>query len=338
MANNAILIQGLIELHLKGEGAEQAVASMTKIVAQAKQVNEATGGLGAGAEKAAKGVGVLESSFVSLGKTVATYFAAGMVANFLKDSFLGFARTERQALAVENQLRALGQATQGAGFRDFIQQLSTTSGILDDDLVPAFQRALGAFKDYAAAQEVATLASKFAAAGIGEVGSNVDAIARFFQTGMARGLTQFGIDIKGGEEATLSLTEGLRLLREQAGLLPATFDDAQAAINRWRVELDTAKDSIGKGLALVVSSIEDAGTAWGEVLDQSLGFGETAKQLIEKTKQGQQILDELSIQGAKKTADAKTALDRQAGTARRRSRTRRTPTKSRLRSRPSRNA
>ena len=44
MANNAILIQGLIELHLKGEGGEQAVASMTKILEQEKKVLAATGG------------------------------------------------------------------------------------------------------------------------------------------------------------------------------------------------------------------------------------------------------------------------------------------------------
>ena len=220
MALNSILIQGLIELHLKGEGGQQAVASMTKIIAQAKEVEKATGGLGTGAKEAAKGIGALESSFASLGRTVAGYFAAGVIANFLRDSYIGFARTERQALAVENQIRALGQSAEGAGFRVFIDQLSRTSGILDDDLIPAFQRALGAFKDYAAAQEVVTIASKFAAAGIGEIGSNVDAIARFFQTGMARGLTQFGINVKGGEAAALSLTEGLKLLREQVGPFP----------------------------------------------------------------------------------------------------------------------
>src|SRR5690349_24904793 len=94
MPNSSLLIQGLIELHLKGEGGQQAVASMTKIVQQAKEVEKATGGIGAGTDEAAKGVGKLEESFASLGKTVAGYFAAGVVANFLKDSYLGFARTE----------------------------------------------------------------------------------------------------------------------------------------------------------------------------------------------------------------------------------------------------
>src|SRR5690349_5253021 len=122
MPNSSLLIQGLIELHLKGEGGQQAVASMTKIAQQAKEVEKATGNIGAGTEEAAKGVGKLEESFASLGKTVAGYFAAGVVANFLKDSYLGFARTERQALATENQIRSLtGAAAEGSGeYREFI--------------------------------------------------------------------------------------------------------------------------------------------------------------------------------------------------------------------------
>ena len=310
MADRSILIQGLIELHLKGEGGQQAVASMTKIIAQAKEVEKATGNLGTGATQAAKGIGTLESSFISLGKTVAGYFAAGVVVNFLKDSYLGFARTERQALATENQIRLLGQAAQGAGFRDFISQLSNTSGILDDDLVPAMQRALLAFKDYSAAQEVVGMAAKFAAAGIGDVGSNVEAISRFFQSGQARGLVQFGIDIKGGDEATLSLSEGLKLLRGQLALLPASFDDAQSSINAARIAWDSFKDSIGSGLDKIVSTIQLAGTELGG------SFLFFSKKDQEKIASGEKdALDQVmrdAIEAYRNKNVARTELDKQA--------------------------
>ena len=60
MADRNVVIQGLIELHLKGEGGDQAVASMKKIMAQAKEVETAIGGVGAATRKAADGTGALE--------------------------------------------------------------------------------------------------------------------------------------------------------------------------------------------------------------------------------------------------------------------------------------
>ena len=230
---------------MAGKGGPEAVASMKQILAQTKEIEKSVGGFGTATSKATEKVGALDRGFASLGKTMAGVFAAGALANFLRDSYVGFAKTERQALAVENQIKALGQAAQGAGFRDFISQLSSASGILDDDIVPAFQRAISTFKNYGTAQEIVTMASKFAAAGIGEVGSNVDALARFFQTGMARSLVQFGVNVKGGEAATLDLNEGLAKLREQLGLLPKSFDDAQSRINIARLAWDGLSDAVG---------------------------------------------------------------------------------------------
>jgi len=307
MASNAILIQGLIELHLKGEGGDKAVASMTKIIAQAKEVEKATGGLGTGATHAADGVGKLEASFISLGKTVATYFAAGVVANFLRDSLLGFARTERQALALEQQLKNLGDQAGAASFRGFISQTSQAYGILDDDLVPALQRALLGFKNLATAEEVVTLASKFAANGIGDVGTNVERLTRFFQTGSARSLVDFGINVKGGEEATLDLNEGIKLLIETASGMPATFDDAQKSLNQWRNDLDAAKDAIGKLEAGIIRAVQAAGTFVGENLPTFF-----SPENIVKEAEGQKLLDDLAVEGEKKKVSKLSALAAQA--------------------------
>lgn len=247
MANNSILIQGLIELHLAGKGGDEAVSSMKQIIAQANQVEKEIGQVGAQAKKT-------DESIVGMAKSLYTYFAASQITSFLRDSYLGFAKTERQALATENQIKSLGQAAQGAGFRDFISQLSDTSGILDDDLVPAFQRALLAFKDYAVAQEVVSKAARFAAAGIGDVQSNTEAMARFFNTGAARSLVQFGVNVKGGETAVLGLTEGFRLLDEQLGKQPQAFSDAQRRIEAIKNAYDTATDTLAKFLDLAVRS------------------------------------------------------------------------------------
>lgn len=242
----AAVIQGLIELQLAGKGGADAVASMREILKQTKEVENSVGGIKKHFDEAGEGADSLNKAFAKLGATVAGYFASGVVLRFLEDSYIGFAKTERQALAVENQIKSLGQAARGAGFRDFIRELSDTYGIIDDDLVPAFERALGAFKNYDTAAEIVTLASKFAAAGIGEVGSNVDAIARFFQTGMTRGLVQFGVNVKGAEDGVLDLTGGLNALKTAAANAGGGFEDAQAKVDRARVLYDTLKDTIGE--------------------------------------------------------------------------------------------
>jgi len=307
MADRSILIQGLIELHLAGKGGDEAVASMQKIIAQAKEVEKSTEALGDGAKKSAKGVSALEASFISLGKTVAGYFAAGVVANFLKDSFLGFARTERQALALEQQIRSLGDAAGESNFRGFIAQTSETYGILDDDLVPALQRALLGFKNLATAEEVVTIASKFAANGIGDVGSNVEKITRFFQTGSAKSLVEFGINVKAGEEATLDLNEGIRLLIDTANGMPATFDDAQKSINQWRNDIDNAKDAIGRLEAGLIRALQSAGTFAGEAIDTVFN-----PENIVKNAEGQKIISDLAAKADKDRAAAASALAAQA--------------------------
>jgi hypothetical protein len=240
-----VVIQGLIDLHISGKGGDEAVASMKQILAQTKQVEAAVGGFTSGTKKAAEGVGTLDKAMASLGRTVAGYFATGALVNFLRDSYIGFARTERQALAVENQIKALGQAADGEGFRTFISDLSRATGILDDDLVPAMQRAVGALKDYKAAQDIVTIAAKFAANGTGDVTTNVEKLTRFFQTGSAKSLVDFGVNLKAGEEAALDLNEGLKLVYEQLGLFPGRLDDAQSRLDSLRQLTDTFADSVG---------------------------------------------------------------------------------------------
>jgi hypothetical protein len=255
VADRNVVIEGLIELHLAGKGGAEAVASMKQILAQTKEVEKSTGGFAAGTAKATAEVGKLDAAMVGLGKTVAGYFAAGVVANFLRDSYIGFARTERQALALEHQIRALGDEAGAVGLRAFIKDLSQTYGILDDDLVPAMQRAVGAFKDVKVSQEIVGIAAKFAANGIGDVGTNLDAIARFFQSGSARGLVQFGVDIKGAADGTIDLNEGLRALTAQAGTLGSGFRDAQRDVDELRIAWDSLKDSVASGIGGMIAGL-----------------------------------------------------------------------------------
>jgi hypothetical protein len=304
MANNAILIQGLIELHLKGEGGEQAVASMTKIVEQAKKVEAATGGLGTGVGKVTSSVSALDSAFVKLGATMATTFAASKLIGFLQDSFIGFARTERQARVVENQIKSLGQSAEGAGFRGFIAQLSQTTGILDDDLIPAFQRAITAFRDYGAAQGAVQIASRFAAAGVGDVGSNVEALTSFFQTGIARGLKPFISNIKGAEDGTISWAEVLPQLEASLTALGQPLDDAQKKLDNLRVGMDFLADSTGEVSNAILDVAIKAIPTFLEIASTLPGLVGTASgAALEKLRQASEQGTAAQKEAAQKAAD-----------------------------------
>jgi hypothetical protein len=61
-----------------------------------------------------------------------------------------------------------------------------------------------------------------------------------------RGLTQFGINIKGAADGTLDLTTGLNELRKASDAVGGSFGDAQAKINVTKVAWDTLKDSVGE--------------------------------------------------------------------------------------------
>ena len=247
MAVNEIIVKGLVEIEVSGKSGAEAVAAMKKLVAEAEKVEKATKGVAEESKKAAGGADLLQASVLRLGAAFAGAFAIGAVSNFLRDSFIGFARMERVARVTENQIRALGDA--GAAsvetFRPFIRSLSFASGILSEELIPAFQHAITVYKDYDAAQQAIGIAAKFAAAGIGTVGSNVEALTRFFQTGSTAGLAPFISNLKSAEGGTASWSEILPQLVSALEALGKPLDDAQKKLDNVAVAMEVAQDITG---------------------------------------------------------------------------------------------
>jgi len=291
-SSNQILIQGLIELHMSGAGGKEAAAQIEKLVAQSKLAEKGVANVGTASVETAKQVGFLNSAFSTLGATLAGVFAAGAIANWLKESYLGFAQVERQALVVENQIKSLGQATEGANFRQFIAQLAQTSGILDDDLVPAFQHGLIAFRDFAATQEALTIAARFAAAGIGDVGSNMQALTTFFQSGMARALKPFISDVKGAADGTISWAEVLPQLQQSLEDLGKPLDDAQSRVRGLAENIDEFSDSAGKRLdELIVKALR-----FGDVMAEATKILSLSKEQLAQAREAEAIAADQAAQ------------------------------------------
>lgn len=219
-------------------------------ILQAKGFNE----LDAALVRTKTHAGVLKKSADDLGysfSTLKTAFlgvaGATAVVELLRSSYVDFARTERQFNAIAGQLRAMGDESglMARQVRDFINAVSEQTGILDDDLIPAYNRLLLGTKDVKAAQELLQIASRFAANGFGTVEANAERLTVAIQRGTVRSLAEFGVvtdDLVGKQDA---LSIALDRVREKANTLNPSLNDAQDRLNRLARAWDTVKDSIG---------------------------------------------------------------------------------------------
>ena len=255
-----LVVEGLIKLQLEGKGAADAVATMKQIVEQARQVESQVGGFGKKTEDqfnlAAKGASYFNDQLKAIGATVAGYFAANTLIDFLRDSYVGFAKAEREAATVERQIRAVGNATEASNFRPFVESLQTATGQMADELIPAFQRAITVTRNFQAAQELVTIAAKYAASGVGDVNSNVDAFTRVLQTGQARGLAPFISDLKTSADGTVKLTDVITELKKGVTETYKPLDDAQAHISDLKISFDHLSKAVGDFLDKRLKFIE----------------------------------------------------------------------------------
>lgn len=238
MANDPT-IKTAIEIALKGkENGPEAIKILRQLETEARKTRKSLGDLGGQAkglkgplDQLAAGARAVKAAFASIG--IGLGLAA--LAAFLKTAISGFAQEERALNAVRFQIKALGGDVEGntAKVEKFIASLSEQSGILDDDLIPAFNRALLVLDDVAQAQEAVALAARFAANGIGDVQGNVEKLTSAFQTGNLKSLREFGIQTKDASGNTITLAEGDQA-GERAGRLSPRETQRRAGQVGWR--------------------------------------------------------------------------------------------------------
>jgi hypothetical protein len=246
-------IQNHIQLLLDGKGGVEAVKILRQLEAESRKTRKS---LGEVTEKSKGLKGPLDSLSASartlknaLG-AIGIGLGAAAVLRFAKDALAGFAATERAANALRFQIQALGGDSAGniARAESFIAALSEQTGILDDDLVPALNRAILTFDDLGQAQAAVRTAARFAAAGLGDVQSLAEKIATAFQTRSTKSLREFGIQTKDAAGETIEFADAIKLLNERAAKLPDTLDDAQGRLNNLARLWDTLWDRLGRAM------------------------------------------------------------------------------------------
>jgi hypothetical protein len=201
-------------------------------------------------------------------------FAVRKITAFGKASLDAFTADQKAAQALSKTLINLGLGFQSVGVEQFIQKLETTTGVLDDQLRPAFARLARQTGDVAKTQTLLNLALDVSA-GTGQdlmVVSN--ALAKAYG-GQFTSLSKLGAGLTKADLASnnfVFIQE--KLTKLFAGQAAAAAETYAGKIDRLKVAFDNMKESIGQGLVLAFENLSgpDGSIAKTSTMIENLGY------------------------------------------------------------------
>jgi hypothetical protein len=190
----------------------------------------------------------LEKSVGRLGKQLLGVFAAGKLLSFGKNAAKAFAADEKAARSLALALANTGNAFAGIEVEKFIADLQRATGVLDDNLRPAFRTLLTATGDVKKSQDALALALDISA-GTGRDLSQVSAaLARGF-TGQTTALSRLGAGLSKATLATGDMDVIIGQLSDKfRGQALAAAEGYAGSMARLAVASENAKEIIGKDL------------------------------------------------------------------------------------------
>ena len=201
-----------------------------------------------GLKKGRKEVSAFEKQVKSFGKVFAGVFSATALFNYSKKAVQAFAEDEKAAKALEIQLRNTGFAFAAPEVENYIANLQRTTGVLDDQLRPAFQQLLTVTGSVSKSQEALNTALNISAATGKSLTEVSAALTRGF-SGNTTGLSRLGAGIS---KATLKAGKMEDILAELnqkfAGQAAARLDTYAGKMDLLKVAAADASEIIGKGL------------------------------------------------------------------------------------------
>jgi len=199
-------------------------------------------------KKATNDAQKLEKSVAKLGKQLASVFAASKVLAFGKASVKAFAEDEKAARSLALALANTGNAFAAVGVENFIADLQRATGVLDDNLRPAFRTLLTATGDVKKSQDGLALALDIAA-GTGKDLSAVSMALAKAYGGQTTALSRLGAGL---DKATLKTGDMDVILGQLTdkfkGQALAAAEGYSGSIAKLTVASQNAKEIIGKDL------------------------------------------------------------------------------------------
>ena len=199
-------------------------------------------------KKGKKEISVFDEQVKKLGKTFASVFAAQRLLQFSKKAVAAFMADEKAAKSLEVQLRNTGFQFSAPGVENYIGNLQRLTGVLDDELRPAFQQLLTATGSITKSQDALQTALNISAATGKSLTEVSAALTRGF-SGNTTGLSRLGAGISKATLKTGNMDKIMGELNKKfAGQAAARLDTYAGKMGLLTVAAEDARETIGKGL------------------------------------------------------------------------------------------
>ena len=208
-----------------------------------------------GLKKGKKEVSAFEKQVKGFGKTFTKVFASVALINFGKNAVNAFVDSEKAAAKLRTTVSNLGLEFEQPGIEDYLKKLSLQFGIVDESLIPGFQRLLIVTKDVAKAQSLFETALNVSA-GTGKDLTAVSTSLSKAYLGDNAALGRLGVGLSKAQLKSASFLEVQRTLNVNfAGQAAAAVEGYAGSMAKLTVAVDESKEAIGKGLLDAIAAL-----------------------------------------------------------------------------------
>ena len=229
-------------------------------------------------DKAGSATTKLQKSVLGLAKSLGIAFSVGAVVAYGKAAVKAASEDARAQALLATQLKNVGYQMADIGVEQFIGNMEKTSGILDDQLRPAFSKLLVATGSVAKSQQLMNVVYDTAAARTLDVGTVANALSMAWG-GNVKGLKALGLVYSKTELKTLTFAKIEKdLISLYKGAGKASAETFAGAMDRLNVAAKNAQETIGYAL---IGSLDKLGK--NEAINVQIGLMEDFSQAIADT-------------------------------------------------------
>jgi hypothetical protein len=208
--------------------------------------------------KGKKQISEFDKSAQKLGKTFAKVFGSVALVSFGKNAVNAFIDSEKAAAKLRTTVSNLGLEFEQPGIETYLKNLSLQFGIVDENLIPGFQRLLIVTKDVAQAQSLFNTALNVSA-GTGKDLTAVSTSLSKAYLGDNAALGRLGVGLSKAQLKSASFLEVQRTLNANfAGQAAAAVEGYAGSMAKLTVAVDESKEAIGKGLLDAISALSNS--------------------------------------------------------------------------------
>ena len=210
---------------------------------------------GKGTKDAAKALSGMDTAAEKLGSTLKKYLGAAAIEEFARRSVDAFTKDQQAIALLDKQLLALGMGFQAPAINDFIGKMSEATGVMKENLIPAFATLSRYTKDAAKTQTLVQLALDISKG----TGKDLSAVSTALGKAYAGQTTALGRLGTGLSKATLASSNFATIQKDLTDMFSGTAataaDTYQGKIDKLKVGFHEMEVTIGQGLVQAFSNL-----------------------------------------------------------------------------------